>query len=152
VVQEGRDYVVPRGIIQFVVHTHHDIERALFNWRRHEDLGYATREILFQHVQREELPGAFEDDCNSRPVPRHFVTGAEIGVLNRISIYCDTMFGAGDRHGPTAVDTVELEQMGDCLRAAIQFVNMDDRDLLITERGAQREATHASKSVNSYSC
>ncbi len=143
--------MVQLRVIQLIVHAHHNVERALLYRRGDHYLSDTTMEIRFQCLRSNELARTFEHDFNPGFAPWHFARSIEAAVADALAVYFQPARFRGYRNAPTAMHAIEFEQMSGGLGITLQLIDVDNFNLGMIERGAQRQPAHPSKPVNANS-
>ena len=117
------------GIVEVIVHAHHDVERTGLDRRRHDHLLDAGGEVRLQRLSRAELAAAFEDHIDAEPAPGRV---RRLSPTRRRRPAAPSMTIAarqGDASIPSAVHGIERQQVRRGFGPAGDFVDVDERQV-----------------------
>jgi hypothetical protein len=147
--RRGGEQVVLGRAVQVIVHAHHDVERAPLDRRGDDHLAHAGGEVRRELGGGAELAAALEHDVDAGGPPRHVAGPGDLaepdgGAIDRQPVSA----GRGDVVRPAAVDRIELEQVRGARAAALDLVDVDEREVGPAPGRAHDQAPHASEAVD----
>ena len=142
------DEVVCGRVVAVVVAPHHDVESPLLDRRGHDDLADAAVEVGLQPRRCPEAPGAFQHDVDTMGRPGHRARRVVLAEADRPVADPDGAVVRRDFTVPPSVHRVVFQQVGRALHTAMRLVDVHDVELRPVPGRPQRQASHASETVD----